>query len=274
MPYINFTSTSKTWTNFNTGASVAVGTKVTIQNIGSGSIYIQTSSSSPSATAGYVLQEHEFYTAKAGGETIWLLTPDSDNINVYYTLGDNGNYLDERVYTGLKALTVQSFSESNSKNGTQFNTQARLVSVAAGGTLDLLITTGSKPVLTKGLLVQFTGTQIETTLYKGVTASGGNTIPTYSLNTDTFPSMQAVVKANTPTAFTITVAGTQVSPNEFFYGIADQGNKATPSLIAGGTERVLAPNTTYLRRIWNRGASACIIDFEATLYEGELSSQN
>ena len=29
MPYVNFTSTSKTWTNFNTGASVAVGTFAT-----------------------------------------------------------------------------------------------------------------------------------------------------------------------------------------------------------------------------------------------------
>lgn len=270
MPYISFTSTSKTWTNFNTGASVAVGTKVTIQNIGSGAIYIQTSPTTPSATAGYVLNEHEFYTVKAGSETVWLLTPDSDNINVYYTLGDNGNYLDERVYTGLKALTVQPFVEANVKNSTQWEFSSLNPSLGAGLFQDSVFIVGSQPVIIKSRQITFTGSGITAQVFETPTYTGGTTASIYNLNR---------VLPNAPlssivTGVTTTVTGVQISAPTYAFGADTSAPKTVGTFATAGIERVLKPNTAYLLRITNNDASACKIAVYTTFYEGELSSQN
>jgi len=265
-----------TFTNLYTAASLTVGTKLGLQNLSSDPIII-TIGTSGDASKGYIVNPLEYALIPAGvsGCFIKTVTGDSGVIAI-----DKGGYnipnfaIDERVYDGNKALTVQTFTEANSKNGSQFSMTTRNIAVAAGSTLDVMLTTGAKTVLTKGLVVQYTGSQIETSLYKGVVATGGQTVPSYNLNTELLTTMLSTFKTSNGAAFTITNAGVQVAPAEFFYGIADQGNRSTPSFITAGIERVLQPNTVYMRRIWNRSANPCVIDFSATFYEGDISSQN
>jgi len=272
----NVTLTQGAWTNIYTASGLAVGSKIYIQNQSSDFIKVFVGTT-PTDNAGDIVEPFGYAVIAAGVSGAHARTVDGAggvlavSRNVESLIGAP---IDERVYTGYKAITIQSFSESNSKNGTQFSLASRLATVAIGSSLDVTLTTGSLPVIIKGLLIQYTGSQIETVLYKNTVFTGGSTMDIYNLNTNgTFPLL-STAKSNSPTAITISNAGTQVAPTEFFYGVADQGNRATPSLISAGLERILAPNTTYMRRIWNRGSAACVIDFSTTFYEGEVSNQN
>lgn len=272
----NVTLTQGSWTNIYTASGLAVGSKIYIQNQSSDFIKVFVGTT-PTDNAGDIVEPFGYAVIAAGVSGAHARTVDGAggvlavSRNVESLMGAP---IDERVYTGYKAFTVQSFSESNSKNGTQFSLASRLdTTVAVDGSLDITLTTGNQPVIIKGLLIQYTGSKIETRLYKGTVFTGGEVKNIYNLNTNgTFPLLSSA--KDNRAAITITNAGTQVAPTEFFYGVADQGNKATPSLISAGLERILAPNTTYMRRIWNRGTSACIIDFSTTFYEGEVSNQN
>jgi len=264
------------FTNVYTSTSIPVGTKIAIQNLSSDTLIVYIGNS-PTASKGWVIPPYEYFYVSAQVEGCFLMPYSNESAVVAIERGGNGmasSPIDERVYDGLKAFTVQSFTEANSKNGTQWSISTRNIAVPASGTLDVLMTTGSLPVLMKGLVVQYTGSQIETVLYKNSVVTGGDTVNSYNLNTYTGGAMLSTFKVNNPAGFTIIGVGTQVAPSEHFYGIADQGNKSIPSFIATGLERVLAPNTTYLRRVWNRGSGTCVIDLAASFYEGEISSQN
>lgn len=264
------------FTNLYTAASLAVGTKLGLQNLSSDPIVVSIGASG-NLSKGYVINSMEFFVVPAGVPGCFVQTVTGESGVVML---DVGGYsipnapLDERLYTGYKALVVQSFTESNSKNGTQHSLSTRNIAVAAGGTLDVTLTTGALPVIIKGLAIQYTGSQIETTLYKGTVATGGATLSQYNMNTQAGLSPLSIAKTSSGSPFTITNQGVQASPTEFFYGIADQGNRSTPSFITAGIERILAPNIVYMRRIYNRGTGPCIIDFTTTYYEGEISSSN
>lgn len=264
------------FTNLYSAASIAVGTKLGLQNLSSDPILISIGTSG-NLSKGYIVEPLGYFVVPAAVSGCFVQTVTGESGVVMIDIGGYnvmGAPLDERLYTGYKALVVQSFTESNSKNGTQHSLSTRNIAVAAGGTLDVTLTTGALPVIIKGLAIQYTGSQIETALYKGTVATGGVIVPTYNLNTDIGLPPLSVTKTSAGTPFTISNQGVQFSPTEYFYGIADQGNKSTPSFIAAGIERILAPNTTYMRRIYNRGASPCVIDFTTTFYEGEISSSN
>lgn len=53
------------------------------------------------------------------------------------------------VLVGLRALNVQSYTESNTKLGTQFYFQIQIPTVTAGGAVSIGFTTGALPVLAK-----------------------------------------------------------------------------------------------------------------------------
>lgn len=180
--------------------------------------------------------------------------------------------IDPRVYVGTQAFTTQSFTEANCKNGVQYELTTFNATFAAGAVTDFILTTGSKPVLIKNRQFTFTGSQLNTTIYKNPTYTGGTVVPYYNLS-DINPVAGTVVIRGTPT---VTSPGTQIAPTFTLLGSIPQTGQAVTTTSAEnslrGLERVLAPNTTYLFRTINTSAATMLITTQATWYEGGLSS--
>lgn len=260
------------FTNLYTAASITVGMKLGLQNLSSDPIII-TLGTSGSVNKGYILNPLESTVIPAGVTGCFVQTVTGEAGIVAIDIGGyniHGISIDERVYTGLKALCTQSFSESNSKNGTQWEFTLRDNAVASNGNLDLLFTTGNQYVIIKSLQITFTGSEIEGALYKNTVASAGTIISSYNMNTEIGGSPLAVVKQQP----TVTSVGTIVGAPLYSYGTQDQGNRTFASFSTPGAERILPPNTAFLRRITNKGGVACKISVQASFYEGEISSLN
>lgn len=253
--------------------SVAVGTKLAIQNQGPDEILVCIA---PTATnnAGYILQPFEFLIVPAGSTGCFVKCMENPLGRISAQVGGWNvptAQIDERVYTGLKGLTVQSFTEVNSKNGTQYEFSFVNEALAASANLDVVLTVGSKPVLIKNKDISFTGTEISSVVYKGAVFTAGTALSIYNLNTTAGFGAPLSAAKQQPT---ITDTGSQISANVKSYGIANQGNKTSGTFQTSGAEIVLQPNTNYLFRITNLNGEACKVSGYVSFYEGELSSEN
>ncbi len=263
---------SSSFTNIYAASGLPVGTRISIQNVGPSliQVYIGTS---PDSGKGEIVKPFEFYIVAAGVPGCFVKTNNGQTTTVaiqpkpYNLLGLP---VDERVYTGYKAITIQSFTEANSKNGTEFEFSCESATVAAGASLDIVFTTDGIPVLIKNRQVSFSGAEIRAALYKGTTYTGGTTVPIFNLNTDLLLPTYSVAKLSP----TITSLGTLVSATPVFYGATNQGNRYVGTFSTTGAERVLSKNTTYLYRVTNQDIGVCKISIYTSFYEGELSSQN
>lgn len=252
--------------------TVAIGTKLAIQNQGTVPVVVYIGDT-PIDNAGYILSTFEYLTVPASTSKCYVKAVNSMNGLISVQLGAwsiQNAPLDERVYTGLKALTVQSFNESNSKSGTQFEMCYGSANLAPSSNLDLVFSTSSKFVLVKARQISFTGTGIETFVYKGCVATGGDSVPVYNLNTDLLlPTLSSAVINPV-----VTSVGTEICARTVSYGTADTLNKPIGTFTAEGSERVLSTNSKYLLRVTNRGTTACKLSIHISYYEGEISSLN
>lgn len=177
--------------------------------------------------------------------------------------------IDPRVYTGLQAFTVQSFTEVNSKNGTQYEASSRVLNLANGANIDTLFTTGNNPVLVKSRKISYNGTSFVARVYSGTTYTGGTIIPYFNLNNRNPVAGTVVIRGGA----TITGVGTEIATPTYGVGSDGQGSRAVASFSDIGIERVLASNTTYLLRITNDSGAAQNIAAYLTWYEGPISSE-
>lgn len=252
--------------------SVAVGTKLAVQNLSSCEVLIYVGAS-PSEGSGFTLKPFEYYTVPASTSKCWVKSASRTGGHIGVELGGwsiPNAPIDERVYTGLKGLTIQNFTEANSKNGSQFEMCAHTSSVLAGANFDIVMTVGSKPTLIKHREISYTGDSIETKVYKGTIFTGGTSVLAYNMNTKLlYPSVNTIVHSPT-----VSNAGTLVSAVNQSFGVSPQGNKTTGSYSTSGIERVLEEETAYLLRITNTGAETIKLSVHITWYEGEISSLN
>lgn len=260
------------FTNVYSSSGITVGTKINIQNLSSFPLLIYIGSS-PNPEYGEVILPFENYLVAAGVSGCFVKTTSaiqgviSVQSRPYNVLGTP---IDERVYTGYKGLTVQSFIESNSKNGTQFEFSYESNTVDVGASLDMIFQTAGIPVLIKNRQISFTGAQIHAQVYKNPIYTGGTNLGIYNLNTDLALPTYCTAKESPA----VTNTGTLVSATPVTYGSSDQGNRSTGTYGASGAERVLSLNSTYLLRITNLDTVSCKIGVYITYYEGEISSQN
>ena len=98
---------------------------------------------------------------------------------------DAGSGIPAGAFSGLRAMTTQSYIEANVKYGLQFYIQHNLPQlVATTGTYKLLFTTGAKQVLIKGREMYGIGELISIQLYKQPTAPtpGGTLLTVQNFN--------------------------------------------------------------------------------------------
>lgn len=269
---LHITLTPNTFTNIYAALGVAVGTKLAIQNQSPAAITVCIAAT-PAANKGFVVEPLAYFVIPAGSSGCHLKASTSVGATVAVELGGWSTLntpIDERVYTGLKGLTVQPFIEANVKNGTQWEFSFENNSLAAGANSDAVLTTGSKYVLVKSRILNFTGSEIEASVYKGTTFTGGAIIPIYNLNTEIGGSPLSVARSGV----TVTSVGTEIAAKTHAYGTDTNVNQAVGSFNVAGLERVLQPNTTYLLRVTNQAATTIRLSGYITFYEGEISSLN
>lgn len=169
-----------------------------------------------------------------------------------------------RILVGLRAFTVQFYTEANVKQGLQYEYSTDNTALAAGGVTRVLFVTGSKPVIVKSRLLSFTLTKATVRIYKNPTYTGGTPATIYNLN-DMNPQ---------PTTVTILTGATITSPGEEFgapnyiYGSDGVGNTESGTFSAQGIERVLAPNRAYVLELTNSGVGTHAVSAYLTWYEG------
>lgn len=176
-----------------------------------------------------------------------------------------------QVYDGNKAITIQGFTELNSKLGNQFEASFLAEGIAPDANVDLIFQVGSSDdVLIKDIIAEFNSDQVQTMLYKNPTFTGGTAIDIYNLNERDGKPEDVIILGGA----TVTDTGTQVAPTITSLGSTEVGNRVVSTAgLTSGAERVLAKGVSYLYRITNTGAANSDISGVATWYQGPLSTQ-
>lgn len=180
---------------------------------------------------------------------------------------DAGSGIPAGAFSGLRAMTTQSYIEANVKYGLQFYIQHNLPQlVATTGTYKLLFTTGAKPVLIKGREMYGIGELISIQLYKQPTApTPGGTLLTVQNFNDVSPVATTVTIRG---GVTTTSDGTPWGDPQRLFGQNAAGQRSGSGLAPGG-DRILKANSTYLVFFRNTGSGTADIDYFLTWFEGQ-----
>lgn len=175
------------------------------------------------------------------------------------------------LYTGLRAMTVQSYTEANVKNGAQYEFSSPRTTLASSGASSVttsVLRTGLLPVLIKSRVIQYTGKGITARLYEGgtFTVGSGTALPIYNMR------RKAPVPATgctTRSGVTVTALGTECGAPTVGIGSTGNGQNVTGAFQVQGVERWLEPNTTYFLQITNDSTTdPTDISVYVTYYEG------
>lgn len=180
---------------------------------------------------------------------------------------DAGSGIPAGAFSGLRAMTTQSYIEANVKYGLQFYIQHNLPQlVATTGTYKLLFTTGAKQVLIKGREMYGIGELISIQLYKQPTApTPGGTLLTVQNFNDVSPVATTVTIRG---GVTTTSDGTPWGDPQRLFGQNAAGQRSGSGLAQGG-DRILKANSTYLVFFRNTGSGTADIDYFLTWFEGQ-----
>lgn len=168
------------------------------------------------------------------------------------------------VFSGLRAITVQNYTEANVKNGVQYEISSRVAALAPGANNDTILTTGANPVIIKARELSFNGAQLEARVYIGPTYTGGAIIPYFNLNTRNPVAGTVVVRGGV----SVTSVGTEIAAPTYAVGSSGALLSTISSARAQGTERILAANSSFLLRVTNTDSSAQMVTAYASWYEG------
>lgn len=174
------------------------------------------------------------------------------------------------AFEGLRALTVQNYTEANSKRGTQFEASFYVAALAPGASADVIFATGAVPVALKALTLDTDASDLVINSYKNPVYTGGTPQNVYNMS-DINPAATTVTLKAAPTVSNV---GTQFVATINIVGndptASGEGAKHSAVFTSVGAERILARNREYLRRITNTGDTAAKVAVYATWYEGEL----
>lgn len=170
------------------------------------------------------------------------------------------------VFRGLRAATVQFYTEANVKRGTQHEASALFTDVPAGGSIYTAFITGSKPVSLKARHITYTGKGVKIDIFKDPIYTGGVSPTPYFNSNDMFKVEGELVGVSNPN---VTDEGTQVFASGFAIGNQSNQGQGSSGVDLGG-ENILSPNTTYLLKLESLDSGIQDIASFLYWYEGEL----
>lgn len=173
---------------------------------------------------------------------------------------------------GNRAVPFQNYTEINVKTGRQ-RVASAILTVNAGTTVHIGVTTGNAPVIINSRLInQIGSTRIEYYARSGLSFSGavsGNIINIRNPNNITkAPIGIQMWHSVTPGAVVPGVTEQYLDPFPIFAA----GNNAQSRIgaDASGLEYVLKPNTSHVFSIANTGTGNATVHWWQTFYEGPL----
>lgn len=175
------------------------------------------------------------------------------------------NDLPEGIFTGLRAITSQSYTEANVKNGLQFEFGTQVTTLAAGANLDIVFLVAAKPIIIKDRIISFSGAGVTAVLYETPTVSNYGDAGFIANLSRISPKTTTISIWQNPT---ILAAGTQISAPNATVGSTAQGQSVISTDLTKGAERVLKPSTYYLLRVTNNDSASCKVSVYTTWYEG------
>jgi len=175
------------------------------------------------------------------------------------------------AFGGLRAMTYQSYDETNKKLGAQWEA-SRLITIAdnspASNAYSILLT-GSKPVDLKARSLGFTGLGVIGRIYEGPTYTPGVAPPDpwYNMNTSKLgqqPEAQLLV------GFTLITPGVKCGADIYAAGPASQQSRGSVALDYARNRILPKPNTAYLLEIASLDPASQQVAARIEMYEGGL----
>lgn len=179
------------------------------------------------------------------------------------------NKIEIQSFQGLRARTVQSYTEANVKAGVQYYftvnwPTADPIGNGPSNARNVVFSTGDVPVVVKTRIVSYIGEEFTIELFANPTVSGGAVVPVANYNQrNAVPTTVNVLKDAVVSNDGIPFSG---EPDYYYGGL--QSNRRDASAIPDGRERVLQSNTTYLVKITSTEGSGRFSYF-LDWYEGE-----
>ena len=173
------------------------------------------------------------------------------------------------LFNGLAAATQQGYVEANVKNGVQFYIQHSIPTLAAGGTHNIVFSTGAKPVLIKAREMYALGQLVSLQVFKQPTFTAGTGTPVTVQNFNDVSPVASTVAVRS--GATVTANGTPWGDPQRIFGASITGQRTGSGLAPGG-DRVLKANSVYLIQIKNLdagGGAAAEADYFLSWYEGD-----
>lgn len=175
----------------------------------------------------------------------------------------------KEMEANLEALTTQSFTEANSKQGTQFEAAMLFETIASATPHYFAFITGASPVILKQRDISGGFVNARYDVFKNADVTGGTTVEAFN-NNDLVVSAPGVTILQSPT---VNVEGVAFGPTTYLLGSESLGTRLLSSFGGAAGEKVLAPNTTYLVRISNIDVAAIgLLSVRLWFYEGPLFS--
>ena len=176
---------------------------------------------------------------------------------------ENTLTIDGNVYEGNAAFTIQSYTEINSKNGTQFECQIVFENIKDDTPEYFSFTTGDDPVIIKSRGISGEFSDINYDIYRESVVTGGSSALVSNVNDRNSVVNQVDVVLNP----TVSIKGDLWSP----YKIVGSGTNKSVSYGDQQGERILKENTSYVVEIINNNVSTIptlIVDL--SWYQGKL----
>lgn len=170
-----------------------------------------------------------------------------------------------QAFLGLRALNVQSYTESNVKLGLQYEYSAHNATLGGGGVSNLILITGSKPVIIKDRQIGCTGAGVTARVYKDPTYTGGTAGTIFNLRQD---GLAVPTTCQLKVAPTVTAVGTEIAAPTYVVGSGNGPLSNAGTFSSRGLERILPANTTFLLQITNRDNGSIQLGTYVTWYEG------
>ncbi len=167
----------------------------------------------------------------------------------------------------LESITVQGFTEANSKQGRQYEAVVRIPSLAGGASTYVGLTTGSDPLVIKQRDVYGGYVDADFTVYEGSAYTGGTAVPT-SNNNNILPRDCLSTVSLAPT---VTTEGNVFGAVTPLIGSEGVGNRTITTFGGNAGEKVLAANTQYLGKFTNNDSKAMEVTvLRLYFYEGPI----
>lgn len=141
-------------------------------------------------------------------------------------------------------------------------------SIPAGGTFNIIFTSGPSHCVFLDRLVGFNGSAAKANVYRNPTYTSGDVVPFFAIDTSSGVLSTSVFISNP----TVSNVGTQVGATSYYRGSNPIGNGTVGTYGTQRGKRRLSPHTTYLLQFTNDDANPQTIDVYFRWYEGPMTN--